>query len=159
MSVNLINTRPASRQQGAILTVALILLFLLSILGLAVMKTSTLEEKMAANALHEDIAFQATETISENTISDIQNMNNAFNATNQTVSDTSNNVGATGISATWSLTYTGTSLAPGGSAGIGGSNPVAHRFVVDTTGTIDEANTSSRIIQGFYRIAPSAEGN
>ena len=148
-----------SKQQGAILTVALILLFLLSILGLAVMKTSTLEEKMAANSLHEDIAFQATETIAENAISDVQNMNDAFNATDQTVSASANNVGTTGITATWSLAYTGTGLAPGGSAGIGGSNPVAHRFVVDTTGTIDEANTSSRIIQGFYRIAPSAEGN
>lgn len=50
-----------SRQAGAVLVVSLIILLILTILGVSVMRTTTLEEKMAAATRDKDIAFQSAE--------------------------------------------------------------------------------------------------
>ena len=49
------------RQQGFVLIVALVLLLVLTILGLAATQSTALEEKMAGNARNHDLAFQAAE--------------------------------------------------------------------------------------------------
>ncbi|GAB4223810.1 MAG: hypothetical protein Tsb005_19860 [Gammaproteobacteria bacterium] len=48
-------------QQGATLAVALVILLLMSLIGSAAIKTTTLEEKMAHNMQNKDVAFQAAE--------------------------------------------------------------------------------------------------
>ena len=146
----------AKKQTGAVLTVALAIMFLLSILGLAVMRTSSLEEKMAANSLHHDIAFQAAETLAEEAISDTDNLTDAMNATDGSVKGNLTHPN-TEIDATYVINYTGESLPPGWSIQEGEGAYMAHRFIVDTTGGIDAASTESRIIQGAYRIAPKAQ--
>ena len=49
-------------QQGAVLITALVLLLVLTMLGLASMSTTTLEERMAANSQESNRAFQAAES-------------------------------------------------------------------------------------------------
>lgn len=49
------------QQRGFVLIVALILLLVLTILGLAAARSTSLEERMAGNARNHDIAFQAAE--------------------------------------------------------------------------------------------------
>lgn len=49
------------KQRGAVLIISLIMLLLMTILGLAAMRTSLFEEKMAANSRDQTLAFQATE--------------------------------------------------------------------------------------------------
>ncbi|MCH9697185.1 MAG: pilus assembly protein PilX [Gammaproteobacteria bacterium] len=49
-------------QNGATLIVSLILLFVLAIIGLASMQSTTVEEKMAGNMRDQSVAFQAAET-------------------------------------------------------------------------------------------------
>ena len=49
-------------QRGAVLVVSLIILLILTILGVSVMQTTTLEEKMAAATRNKDLAFQAAES-------------------------------------------------------------------------------------------------
>ncbi|HID81768.1 MAG TPA: hypothetical protein EYH06_12175 [Chromatiales bacterium] len=49
------------KQQGAVLVVSLLILLVMTMLGLAAMQTSVLEEKMAGNALDKSMAFQAAE--------------------------------------------------------------------------------------------------
>jgi type IV pilus assembly protein PilX len=51
-----------SRQQGAVLALALIFLLLLTIIGVTAMSTATLEEKMAGNTKDRNLAFQAAES-------------------------------------------------------------------------------------------------
>lgn len=51
-----------TRQNGAVLVVALILLILVTLLGLSGIRTITLEEKMTSAALDRSIAFNAAET-------------------------------------------------------------------------------------------------
>ncbi len=159
MNVKNVHSMLRKRQQGAILTISLIILFLLSILGLAVMKTSTLEEKMAANSLHEDIAFQAAETISESIISDAQNMTDAYNSATHSIPVTHTNSLMSEVTATSTVSYTGQGIAHGYSFGEDSGSFQAYRFIVDSTGTINQANTATRIIQGTYRVAPASQGD
>ncbi|HVC37791.1 MAG TPA: PilX N-terminal domain-containing pilus assembly protein [Gammaproteobacteria bacterium] len=52
---------PAHSQRGFVLIVALVLLLVLTILGLAAAQSTSLEERMAGNARNRDMAFQAAE--------------------------------------------------------------------------------------------------
>jgi len=49
------------KQQGAVLIIALIMLLILTILGVAVMESSSLQERMAGNNLDRNRAFRAAE--------------------------------------------------------------------------------------------------
>lgn len=138
------------RQTGAILTVALVMMFLLSILGLAVMKTSRLEHRMSTNALHHDVAFQSAETISQDVIRDTDNLTDALNSATSTVSIDYTNPKMDMVKAESTVAHTGIGLVPGYSAGAF----MGYRFTVDSTGTITDANTAARVIQGAVRTAP-----
>ena len=50
------------RERGAALVVALVTVLMLSILGLEAMRGATLEGRLADNALHKEITFQAAES-------------------------------------------------------------------------------------------------
>ena len=54
--------QPGRQQQGAALIVALIMLLLLTLIGVAGMRDTLLQEKMAANMRDRDVALQAAET-------------------------------------------------------------------------------------------------
>lgn len=49
------------KQKGAVLIVALVILVILTILGVAVMESSVVEERMAGNLLDKNVTFQAAE--------------------------------------------------------------------------------------------------
>lgn len=51
----------AHRQNGVVLVVALILLIIMTLLGLTAMRSSTLEERMAAHSYDRSLSFQAAE--------------------------------------------------------------------------------------------------
>lgn len=53
---------PRLRQSGAVLITALVLLLIMTLLGLASMQNTSLEERMAGNMRHANIAFQAAES-------------------------------------------------------------------------------------------------
>ncbi len=52
----------AARQQGAVLFVSLLLLLVMTLITVAAMQTTTLEESMAANLKDRNLAFQAAES-------------------------------------------------------------------------------------------------
>lgn len=55
------HTKQAGKQQGVALITGLIFMVILTLLAVAAMRTTTLEEKMAGNARNRDLAFQAAE--------------------------------------------------------------------------------------------------
>lgn len=55
--------RPPRRQQGISLVIVLVLLVVMSVLGLAVMRSSGMQERMSANLRDRSEAFQAAETV------------------------------------------------------------------------------------------------
>ncbi|MBK9615502.1 MAG: hypothetical protein IPO35_08275 [Uliginosibacterium sp.] len=54
-------SRAKTRQSGAALVVGLVVLVMLTLLGIAAMRTSALEERMAGNLRDSNIAFQSAE--------------------------------------------------------------------------------------------------
>lgn len=56
--------RPGSRERGVVLITGLIFLVVLTMIVLAIMRVSTLEERMAANARNRQLALQAAEAVS-----------------------------------------------------------------------------------------------
>lgn len=54
-------TQLAQSQRGIVLIVALLLLLVLTLLGLAATQSTSLEERMAGNARNHDLAFQAAQ--------------------------------------------------------------------------------------------------
>ena len=50
-----------SKQKGAVLLVALIMLLLLTVIGVAAMRDTNLQERMAGNMRDHALAFQAAE--------------------------------------------------------------------------------------------------
>lgn len=56
------NLHFSARQQGVSLLVVLILLLLMTILGLAVLRGTTMEERMTANLYDRSLSFQAAES-------------------------------------------------------------------------------------------------
>lgn len=52
---------PAMNQHGAALMVSLVILVLMTLIGLAAMRTSIMENKMSANTRDRELAFQAAE--------------------------------------------------------------------------------------------------
>ena len=57
-----IATRPPRQEHGTALVMALLMLLVLTLMGVATMNTTTLEEKMASNARERNLAFQAAES-------------------------------------------------------------------------------------------------
>ena len=57
-----LNIRARHKQQGVALITVLFMLLLMIIIGMAGMRTTTLEEKMSANLRDQNIAFQAAES-------------------------------------------------------------------------------------------------
>ena len=53
--------RRTPNQQGAVLIIALVMLLVLTLLGVSVMESSVVEQRMAGNNLDRNIAFQAAE--------------------------------------------------------------------------------------------------
>lgn len=60
----------ASRQSGAVLVVSLIVLLVVTLLGLAGMETSVMQERMASNAQNSNRAFQSTESLLDQAMRD-----------------------------------------------------------------------------------------
>ncbi|MDZ7828341.1 MAG: PilX N-terminal domain-containing pilus assembly protein [Halofilum sp. (in: g-proteobacteria)] len=52
-----------SRQRGAALIVALIMLLVMTLLGVTIARTTTMQERMAGNLRNKSIAFEAAETV------------------------------------------------------------------------------------------------
>ena len=58
----LCKSAPVHPERGVVLLVALVMLLLVTVLGLASVRMLTLEERMAANSFDRNLAFQAAET-------------------------------------------------------------------------------------------------
>ena len=75
------------RQRGAVLVVSLLILLVMTVLGVAAMGSTTLQERMANNNRQQQVAFQAAEaalraaeTFRGNTISDATALRTNFNS-------------------------------------------------------------------------------
>jgi hypothetical protein len=141
-------------QRGGALLVAMVMIFMLSIMGVSVMRSSTLEHRMAVNAIRSAATFQAAESASNLAMNSHVNMTAAqimgLNV-RHIVSVESVNPAVTNLASNSSLSYTGESSLP---AGFSGGDFEALYFVATGVSSMTNSGTQSTIEQGVYRIVP-----
>ena len=140
--------KPQARQGGAVLMIALVMIFVMSILGVSAMRGATLEGQLANNTLQKEITFQSAESSTDILLAQdkvLENMICQPNSTTQTPE-------ADQIEE--QNTYTvledgGQTHVPGFE--IGGPKS-ARRFIATGFSELPGANTSTTIAQGVVLL-------
>jgi len=96
----------------------MIMLFMISVMGATVMQSSSLEHRMATNAIESKAVFESAESVTEAALNSDDNLSSAFKVGVGEYVDVSMSLDATSaISSTATLEFIGGSLVPGSSIG------------------------------------------
>ena len=149
--------RRASTERGAALLVAMIMVFMLSIMGASVMRGSTLEKRMATNAIQSSTTFQAAESASNLALNRSANLNSAYSAgiNNELLINIAEVTSDIGLESRSVLEWVGTGAAPGYSMGIGTASFEGLYYISTGVSAIDAVRSQSTVEQGAYRIVPA----
>ena len=134
-----------ARQDGAVLMIAMIMIFILSILGVAAMRGASLEGQLASNSVHKEITFQAAESASDSVFSTDGKLESMI-CKDEAETLSQNVLGQSSDQITDSvLEYGGQTLILGNSV----NGPITNRrFVVTGTSSLPGVHTSTTIVQG-----------
>lgn len=151
-----IYTEP-NKQKGAALIISLIILVVMTMIGVASMGTSLMQEKMASNSQNKNITFQAAESSVGALITavlggDQSDMTNAMNDLGNVGPFIPFDVDDPDVTAGYQVTYLGViTLTSGGSLDADESSTTlqAHRFEISATGTVPPTNAQTVINQGI----------
>jgi type IV pilus assembly protein PilX len=146
--------RPLHQQRGAALITALVMLVILTLLGLAGMTTSTMEERMAANAQEMNRAFQAAATglelvFNDEAAFDTRNTEDVDDTANDNYIDPTSTIGAYVASTTYDSIYRQSTVPPRGSGW--DSSFAYYHFDLSSTGTTI-SGASSTVHAGAYQV-------
>jgi hypothetical protein len=132
--------------------IALVLIFMTTVLGLSSMQRSTLENQMAINSVITRTVFQVAESATEQALNESINLSNAFDAgvDNQLDIDV-NLTNVQSIEGAATLRYTGSGVAPGSSIGVF----QGLRFEAIGTGSLD-GQSRAGVTQGALREVPAS---
>lgn len=140
-----------SRERGAALLVSMVMVFMLTILGIASMQGATLENTLAANSIQKDTTFQAAESATDMALS-------MPNAVESVICSPATTTTASALSKSaaqdthYTLEYGGRAVPVGYSLG----GPIgARRFVVTGTSEIPDSHTRTSVSQGVVVIGAS----
>lgn len=137
-----------ARQRGSVLMVAMVMLFMMSVLGVSAMRGATLESRLADNALQKEITFQAAESSTDLLLARPNVLENIICKPDTTTSVTE--VNAVPTQQTSAALHDGGRTNPVGYS-LGG--PIsARRFVVTGSSALPNASTNTTIVQGVVLI-------
>lgn len=150
---------PPGNERGGALVVATVLIFVLTMLGVSTMRGSTLEQRMAINAVQTSTAFQASESATEALLNDPTNLEDAFELNGETLDvavDLKLDEPVSGaVTIGGELRYVGDSAAIGYSFGEGSNNFMALRYDARGNAEIGSVRSFSSVTQGAYRVVPA----
>ncbi len=145
-----------AQQQGGALLVAMVLIFMLSIMGVSSMRGSSLERRMATNSVQNAATFQAAESLTDVVLNDPDNLETAWTMQPgkfrvPDIDLKNHHVAAQAVDAQ----FIGNSIPLGFSVGVNtGGNFAAFNYVVQGGSVMTENRTASAVTQGAYRIVP-----
>lgn len=155
------NKQPNTQNGGALL-VAMILIFMLSIMGISSMKGSTLERRMASNSIQTATTFQSAESTSELALNTTGNLDKAISIANfddvraGKIFDAAIQKIPTNLQQNIDLENEAQIRFVGYGPAIGYSDSfAAYRFEVRGKATADAIQAEAFVTQGAYRIAPA----
>ncbi len=145
-----------SKQDGTALLVAMVMIFMLSIMGISAMKGSSLERRMAGNSVQSAAAFQAAESLTDVALNNKDNMEEAWEDQTKPYRLPTIDLKNTFVAnQAVEIEYVGNTIAIGYSQGVStGSGFTALNYEVTGGTVMNETRTVSAVIQGAYRIAP-----
>lgn len=146
---------PNQSERGAALLVAMVMLFMMTILGISAMQSANVETQLAGNAIVKETTFQSAESATQavldspNVLSDLIcqpdpvtiSMTNLNRAANQTTEV--------------SVQYGGLGLAAGFSID---SQMAQHRFYITGRSSVEDMGTSTTIAIGHIHRATQLNG-
>lgn len=143
------------RQTGGALIVAMMLMFMMSLMGVASMRAATIEKRMSTNAVHSYSTMQIAESATELTLGNTNNLEQALRSgvNNTVVTDVSSLTNAA-VETDAELTYTGKGPPIGTSLGVN-SGFAAIRYTSSGRSAIPSVAAESIVVQGAYRVVPS----
>jgi len=144
-----------TRQRGGALMISIVLIFMMSLMGVSAMRSATLEKRMATNSVHKATTLQAAESATELAVGEPDNLSGAFVEQGDAYVPSVNLNANTELSIDAEVRFIGMGPAINNSIGSGGF--AALRFEATGNAEIDSVKARSRIVQGAYRIAPTAE--
>ena len=150
-----IASKSAHQQRGAALLVAMVMIFMLSIMGVSAMRGSTLERRMASNSIQANTVFQASDSSTEIALNDNSNLQAAWMSATNEVNITTDMKRTSEMESSVVLKYVGDGAAAGTSIGLGASNFVALRYVAEGQANIAAVRSGAVVHQGAYRIVPA----
>lgn len=136
--------------------IAMVMIFMLSIMGVSTMRSSTLEKRMTINAIQTSVTFQAAESASNLALNTPTNLTLSHNAgLNESILldiDAVND--SIGLQSRSTLRYVGKRPAEGFSIGEGSNSFESLMFVANGVSAIEAVNSQSDVEQGAFRIVP-----
>lgn len=139
-------------QDGAALMVAMVMIFMLTIMGLSSMRSSNLDRRMTSNAIQSSITFQAAESSTDVMLNAPENMNAALKEKVKTSPDIS---AVSELLVGVDFEYVGDGTAAGYSLGTNSGGFISLRFEALGTAIISTTQAESNVLQGAYRIVPA----
>ncbi len=143
------------KETGAALIVAMVILFMISILGISAMQSSNVETQLASNALVKETTFQSAESATDailtvpNVLADVVCQEEANDTIMSNLNRTDNQ--ETNVS----VQYGGLAITPGYAIT---DKFATHRFYITGESTIDDMNTSTKIVKGQTAVGPASNG-
>ncbi|CAN0574307.1 pilus assembly PilX family protein [Marinobacter goseongensis] len=130
-------------QTGAVLVVSLIVLLVLTLLGVAGMNSSMMQERMAANAQHSNRAFQAAESaagalLQQLMSGDLSMLQQSMVSADSMSTTTAFTIGGADVSSEYTARYLGE--------------------IIISSGSSMDANESTTLLKGYrYELSGSSE--
>ncbi|MBF0453998.1 MAG: hypothetical protein HQL72_04160 [Magnetococcales bacterium] len=157
---------PQNDQQGSVLIVSLMMLFLLTFFAITGSRTSTLNEKISGNTQKKRITFQGAESAIGLVIEEANGplvvgnvLVDGLVATAQRPAPGEGyDLEDPTLLSQALICYNGEVVVPGFSMGVGGQNFVGHRYKVRGRGSIATLNAQTTNLQGVEKIGPSSGG-
>lgn len=138
--------------------VALIIIFMMSILGISALRGSSLEYQMAVNAIQSQEVLQGAESATEAVLNDTDALNDTYKSSTRTTEVDTRLREDIGMVSSVTLEYVGDGNAVGASLDASGRNSFeALKYVARGTATIDSVNATRRVNQGASRNVPSRQ--
>jgi len=138
-------------QNGAALLIALILLFVISVMGGIAMQTSTLDYQITTNAIESRTVYQVTESVTEFALNNDANLVEAFDSGVGTEVEVSMSlVDLPKVDSSATLEFMGSNIVPGSSIGLF----EGLRYRVQGSGSINEV-VEAGIAQGAICEVPA----
>ena len=159
--------RSPRRQRGGALLVAMIMIFMMSILGISTMRSSTLERSMATNSIQTQTVFQTAESSTEIALNNWAFLQDAWDARDTDADGDGLSDGVStdtdlqqdiGMQSEVTVRYIGDAPLPGYGISVGSGNTfMALHFEAEGSARHDDVRASARVLQGGFRPAPNVD--